>query len=137
MSDIREQMTWIFVLSAYGYSYGEPASETSVYLRLSIVLAVVAGTVGAVLAVQAWRRFRGAPFGRSLAILPAFMGLFTLFHAVLVVTPDAPMAIEVIESVAFVLLVAFMALTVRLHFRMSRRSPTDGPEPNLPAEEGR
>ena len=114
-------MTWTFVLLAE-YGYGDPAPEVSVYLRLSIVLAVVAGTVGSVLAVQAWRRFRGAPFGRALAVLPAFMVLFTLFHAVLIVAPDAPGTVEAIESVAFVLLVVFMALMVRLHFRMSRRS---------------
>lgn len=125
-------MTWTFVLLSE-YGYGDPAPEVSVYLRLSIVLAVVAGTVGSVLAVQAWRQFRGAPFGRALAVLPAFMVLFTLFHAVLLVVPDAPAAVEVIESAAFVLLVVFMALMVRLHFRMSR-SPTRSE--NMPEMDG-
>lgn len=133
-------MTWAFVLlSEHGSSYGDATPETSVYLRLSIVLAVVAGTAGTVLAVQAWRRFRGAPFGRALALLPAFMVLFTLFHAILIVVPDAPGAVEVVESAAFVLLVAFMVLMVRLHYRMSR-SPagTAGPaEDGSPVEEGR
>lgn len=137
------QMTWTFVLlSEHGYADATP--ETSVYLRLSIVLAVVAGTAGTVLAVQAWRRFRGAPFGRALALLPPFMVLFTLFHAVLIVAPDAPATVEVIESAAFVLLVAFMVSMVRLHFRMSRSpagtgSPAGAESPigtGSPAETG-
>jgi hypothetical protein len=130
-------MTWTFVLlSEHGYADATP--ETSVYLRLSIVLAVVAGTAGTVLAVQAWRRFRGAPFGRALALLSPFMVLFTLFHAVLIVAPDAPATVEVIESAAFVLLVAFMVSMVRLHFRMSR-SPAGAGSPTgtgSPAEPG-
>ena len=131
-------MTWTYVLLSE-YGYGDPTPEMSVSLRLSIVLAVVAGTVGSVVALQAWRQFRGAPFGRALSILPAFMVLFTLFHAILIAVPDAPAAVEVIESAAFVLLVVFMLLMVRLHFRMSRSpTPTDDlPEMDGSPEEGR
>lgn len=130
-------MTWAFLLSE-GYGYGDPSPETTVFLRLSITLAVVAGTAGSVLAVQAWREFRGAPFGRILGLLPVFMVLFTLFHALLLVVPDAPATVEAIESAAFVLLVVFMVLMVRLHFRMSRSPAGTGdlPEEGSPAEEG-
>lgn len=116
-------MTWEIVLQGYGY--GQPSAEPDTFLQLSITLAVITGTAGSVLALQAWQRFRGAPFGRALALLPAFMILFTAFHAVLLVDPTAPATVEAIESAAFVLLVAFMVLVVRLHLRMSR-SPSRG-----------
>lgn len=88
--------------------------------RLSTLFAVCTGSVGFVLAVLAWKAFRGAPFGRGLAILVPFMAAFTLYHALLLAVPDLPLLALTIESVAFVLVLVFVGFMVRLHYRRLR-----------------
>lgn len=91
-----------------------------VVFRLSTLLAVSTGTAGFVLAVLAWKTFRGAPFGRGLAILIPFMASFTIYHALLLVVPTLPLLTLTIESLAFVFVVIFVGYMARLHYRRLR-----------------
>lgn len=90
--------------------------------RLSVILAVTAGSAGFVLAVLAWKIFQHAPFGRALAILIPFMAAFTVYHALLLMGSDLSLLALSIESLAFVLLVVFVGSMVRLHYQYLRRS---------------
>lgn len=89
--------------------------------RLSTVLAVSTGSVGFVLAVLAWRTFKGAPFGRGLAILIPFMAAFTIYHALLLADPNLPLLVLTIETFAFALVVVFVGYMARLHYRRLRK----------------
>jgi uncharacterized protein (DUF58 family) len=88
---------------------------------LSLVFATVTGAAGFALSLVAWRLFRGSPFGRALGILPVFMLLVTVYHPVLLLFPSRVELELALESVAFVLLVVFAALSIRQHRRLSRR----------------
>lgn len=91
-----------------------------VIFRLATILAVVTGTGGFVLAVLAWKCFRNSPFGRGLAILVPFMAAFTAYHALLLAVPNLPLLVLGIESLAFVLVVVFVGVMVRLHYQRLR-----------------
>lgn len=89
--------------------------------EVSVLFAALVGAAGLPVSVLAWRQFRGAPFGRVLAVLPVFMLLFAVYHSLLLVFPSMVDAALLLEGAAFGLLVVFGALAVRLHYRMSRR----------------
>lgn len=95
--------------------------------QLSVAFAAVVGAAGLPLAVLAWRRFRGTPFGNALAPLPWFMLLLAVYHPVLLVLPSRYRAALVLESLAFALLAVFSLQMVRVHRRLSR-SPAAGRE---------
>lgn len=96
--------------------------------RISVVLATTTGSIGFVLAILATKMFRGAPFGRALAILIPFMAAFTLYHALLLVGANLSLAVLSIESLAFVLVVVFVGSMVRLHYQsLRRRQPIEVP----------
>jgi uncharacterized membrane protein len=92
---------------------------------LGIVIAVSAGSAGFVLAILSWLSFRGAPFGDALAVLIVFMGTFTVYHASLAVFEGAPTYVLAVESLAFALVVVFMGLMVRIHYRHLRVPETE------------
>lgn len=90
--------------------------------ELSVVFATVAPAAGLPLSVVAWRRFRGSPFGRALALLPVILLGLTVYHAAILVLDGGELYEVVLESGAFALLVVFVALVVRQHRRLSRRA---------------
>ncbi len=96
-------------------------SASGTLADLSLVFATVAGAAGFTLSLVAWRLFRGSPFGRALGVLPAFMLLITVYHPILLLFPSQAELGLALESTAFALLVAFAALTIRQHRRLSRR----------------
>lgn len=91
--------------------------------QLSVAFAAVVGAAGFPLAVLAWRRFRGTPFGGALAPIPGFMLLLAVYHPVLLVLPARYQAALVLESLAFALLAVFALQMVRVHRRLSRAPP--------------
>lgn len=88
--------------------------------QLSVAFASIVGGAGLPLAILAWRRFRGAPFGGALAPLPWFMLLLAVYHPILLVLPSQYEAALVLESLAFALLAVFSLQMVRVHRRLSR-----------------
>lgn len=89
--------------------------------HLSVMLASLAGAAGFVLAMQAWTKFRGSPFGRALSIIPVFMGIVAIYHPILLLFPDAVDVALLVESLGFWLLVLFVGMMIRLHWQMSPR----------------
>jgi multisubunit Na+/H+ antiporter MnhB subunit len=98
-----------------------------VAFRLGTLFAVCTGSIGCVLAVLAWQSFRGAPFGRGLAILIPYTAAFTVYHALLVAVPDLPLVALAVESLAFVLVLLFVGSMARLHVRRLRKRPNEVP----------
>lgn len=94
--------------------------------QLSVLFVSLVGAAGFVLALQAWTKFRGTPFGRVLSILPVFMFVLAVYHPILVVFPDYLEVALLIESAGFASLVVFVVLMLRLHHRMSVRGTGDG-----------
>ncbi len=91
--------------------------------QVGVIFASLAGAMGFPLAVLAWRRFRGTPFGRMLAVLPPFMLVVALYHPILLLYPDRLESALLIETLGFALLVVFAALAIRVHRRMSPGTP--------------
>ncbi len=87
--------------------------------QVAVIAASLVGAAGFVLAVLAWQKFRGTPFGRVLVILPVFMLIIALYHPVLILFPAYAELALIVEAVGFLLLVVFVALMIRLHRRMS------------------
>lgn len=87
---------------------------------LGVIIAVSAGSMGFVLSLLTWLSYRGAPFGRALSILIGFMVAFTVYHASLGIWDGLPVYILAVETLAFVLVVVFMAEMIRLHYKHLR-----------------
>lgn len=87
---------------------------------ISVVAATVTGTAGVVLSALTYRQYAGSPFGRVFRAVPAFAALFTLYHAVLLVSPSSHLLVEFLESAAFAFLAAFAVGAVWVHARMSQ-----------------
>lgn len=87
--------------------------------QLSVLFASLVGAAGFVLALQAWTKFRGTPFGRALAVLPVVMLFVAIYHPILLVFPAFTELALLLESAGFALVVVFVALMLRLHRRMS------------------
>ena len=92
---------------------------------IGIMIAVIIGSAGFVLALLSWLTFKGAPFGRALAVLVVFMATFTVYHASLGIWDGFPTYILAVESFAFALVVVFMGLMIRLHYRNLRVPETE------------
>lgn len=88
--------------------------------QLTVIAAAIVGAAGFPLAVLAWRRFRGAPFGGALAALPWFMLLLAVYHPILLLLPSRYGEALLLESLAFALLAVFSLQMVRVHRRLSR-----------------
>lgn len=88
---------------------------------LSLVFATATGAAGFALSLVAYSQFRGSPFGRSLAVLPAFMLLLAVYHPILLVFPEHLALGLALESTAFALLAVFAGLSIRQHRRLSRQ----------------
>lgn len=84
------------------------------------------GAAGLPLAVLAWRRFRGTPFGDALIPLPWFLLLLAVYHPVLLVLPARFEAALLLESMAFALVAVFSLQMVRVHRRLSRSPSARG-----------
>lgn len=87
----------------------------------SVMYAALVGAAGLVLSLLAWRLFRGSPFGRSMLLLAAFMLMLAIYHPLLLLYPGHVPTVLLLESLAFALAAAFGLLTVRQHYRLSRR----------------
>lgn len=87
--------------------------------QATVTFASLVGAAGFVLALQAWLKFRGSPFGRLLSILPLFMLVLALYHPVLVLFPEFVALALLAEAGGFGLLVVFVAYAIHLHRRMS------------------
>lgn len=87
--------------------------------QVAVTFASLVGAAGFVLALQAWLKFRGSPFGRLLSILPVFMLVLAVYHPLLVIYPEYTEMALLVETGGFALLVVFVALAIRLHRRMS------------------
>lgn len=88
--------------------------------QVGVLFASLAGAAGFPLAVLAWRRFRGTPFGRLLAVLPPFMLIVALYHPVLLLYPSYLSSALLVETAGFGLLVVFAVQSIRVHRRMSQ-----------------
>lgn len=88
--------------------------------QLSVAFASLTGAAGFPLALLAWRKFRGTPFGNVMAVLPVFTLVVTVYHPMLLVFPDHLTTALLVEAGGFALLVVFAAAMVRVHRRMSR-----------------
>lgn len=87
--------------------------------QLGVMFASLTGAAGLPLSVLAWRKFRGTPFGRVLAILPVFMLVVAVYHPIMLVYPEHLTVALLVESAGFGLLVVFAAAMIRVHRRMS------------------
>lgn len=89
--------------------------------ELSLIFATLVGAAGFVLAILAWLKFRGSPFGRILAILPAFMAIVAIYHPIMLLFPEYTEYALIAEGFGFVLVVIFVLLMVNLHRNMAPR----------------
>lgn len=94
--------------------------------QAGVIFASLVGAAGFPLAVLAWRRFRGTPFGRILAVLPVFMFVVAFYHPVLLVYPSLLEFALLVETAGFALLVLFAVQAIRVHRRMSPRGSRGG-----------
>lgn len=92
-----------------------------ILFHVSVTVAMVFGTAAGVLAVLTWDIFRTSPFGRALALLTVAMATFTLYHGALLVVHGEPLVVRAIESLSFTGLAVFIALVIRLQYRLNRQ----------------
>lgn len=88
------------------------------FQNLAIAFALVTGTGAGLLSALMWEIFRRTLFGRAVFALLSVMSVFIVYHVVLLTVSDVPLAAEVLESVAFTGIAAFIALLIHTQRRM-------------------
>lgn len=86
--------------------------------ELSVVFALVTGTGAALFAALDYWLLRTSPFGRSVLVLGGVMGLFTTYHATLVVTHGETPATHALETALYTALLLFVGVTILVERRL-------------------
>lgn len=88
-------------------------------VALSIVFATTTAAAGFALSLIGWHLFRGAPFGRMMALLSVILFVLMGYHGLLLVVDLR--AVPFLETAAFLALLLWVGLMIRQHHRLSRR----------------
>jgi len=93
---------------------------------LSVAFAIVTGTGAGLLSLLSWEIFRQSPLGRSILVLSSTMSVFIIYHVLLLGLQTNPLALQVIESVAYTGVVVFIWAMVLSQHRLRRRADEEG-----------
>lgn len=74
---------------------------TDPLFRLTITLALIAGTAASLLSLLTWEVFRQSPFGRAIFFLTFFMSVFIIYHAVLLSAGALSYLTHIVESIVY------------------------------------
>lgn len=88
---------------------------------LSILFSLITGTAASLLALLTLEILRQSPFGRAVFALSVAMALFVIYHVTLLLSPGVATFAEIVKSVIYTGVTAFVWTMVWSQYRMRRR----------------
>lgn len=93
---------------------------------LLLVLSLVAGTAALTLCLLTWNILRRSIVGRFVLVLTVVLGLFNLYHGVVLLVPESRLLSSVLKSVTFTAVLVFVATSIRMQNTVRRAEPPGG-----------
>ena len=79
---------------------------------LGVVFSLVTGTAAGLLSLLTWEILKRSPFGRGVQVLSVAMWLFILYHALILVVPEAVVLVGIVKSGLFTGIAIFILLLI-------------------------
>lgn len=89
---------------------------------LTVALSLVAGTAAVLLSLLTWEILRQSPLGKAVVVLSLMLVVFTLYHIVVLVSPNTPTVLELFKSAMFTGATVFIWTMVWIQHRMRKRA---------------
>lgn len=93
---------------------------------LFVVLSLVSGTAALTLCLLTWNILRRSIVGRSVLVLTIVLGLFNLYHGLILLVPESRLVTRALKSVTLTAVFLFIALSVRIQSRVRREDTAFG-----------
>lgn len=89
-----------------------------IVFTLTIIFSLITGTGAGLLALLTWEILRHSPFGRAVGVLSIVMGIFVVYHVLLILLPSESLITELFKSVLFTGVAVFIGLILRSQHRL-------------------
>lgn len=89
-----------------------------IVFTLTIIFSLITGTGAGLLALLTWEILRRSPFGRAVAALSLAMGIFVVYHVLLILLPSELLITKVFKSAMFTGVAIFIGMIIRSQHRM-------------------
>lgn len=97
-----------------------------VMYELTVTFSLVAGTAALLLSLLLWDTLYRTPFGRAVFAIAVLMGLFSLYHVVVLTLPERLFVTTAAKSVTLTGAVVVVGLMIRLDRRLRDRTTGGG-----------
>ena len=87
---------------------------------LFVVLSLVTGTAALTLCVLTWNILRRSAVGRTVVVLTVVLGLFNLYHGLVLLVPGSILVTSVLKSITLTAVVLFIGMSIRIQYRVRR-----------------
>lgn len=96
------------------------------WVDLSLVLSLVTGTAALTLCLLTLDILRRSAVGRSVVVLTVVMGLFNIYHGVVLLVPESILVTSIVKSVTLTGVVLFIGMSIRIQRRVERTGSVGG-----------
>lgn len=96
------------------------------WVRVTLLLSLVAGTAAFTLGLLTWEILRASAIGQIVTALIVLVALFSFYHGILLVFPEAELLVSVLKSFTFTAAALFVAFTIRFERRISKDGRMQG-----------
>lgn len=90
--------------------------------QLTLILALIAGSIALVLSLLSWEILRYSPFGKGVVILSILLSLFIIYHVPLAIIDANRVTVEWIKSILHTGFVLYLLFMVRLSLQTNTDS---------------
>lgn len=83
------------------------------WANLMLLSSLVAGTAAMTLSILTWQILRKSAVGRTVVALTGVMLLFSVYHGIALLFPQAELVASVLKSITFTAVALFIAFSIR------------------------
>lgn len=93
---------------------------------LLVVLSLMTGTAALTLCLLTWNILRRSVVGKTILVLTVVLGLFDVYHGLVLLVPESRLATSVLKSISLTGVVLFIAMSIRIQTRIGRDGTRGG-----------
>lgn len=93
---------------------------------LLVVLSLMTGTAALTLCLLTWNILRRSIVGETVVVLTVVLGLFDVYHGLVLLVPESRLVTSVLKSVTLTGMVLFIAMSIRTQTRIRRDGTREG-----------
>lgn len=87
---------------------------------LLVVLSLMTGTAALTLCLLTWNILRRSIVGKTVIVLTVVLGLFDVYHGLVLLVPESRLATSVLKSVTLTGVVLFIGMSIRTQSQIGR-----------------